>query len=89
MGDGDSVSLESEARKASDPGGGRFTWQNGLVLFLLYLLVVSDFFVNNVLSLYPGATEGREASNVGAVVQGVVLVLLYALVNYLLKKEIL
>jgi hypothetical protein len=76
MGRPDSVSI-GEAQAAS--AGGDFGWKRALLLFLFYLFVVSDIFVNSFVSLVPGATNGRDATDSGYIIQGVCLVLLYAL----------
>jgi len=77
----DSVPLRAAAAAAAHPprrAQPGFGWREGLLLFVLFLLVVSDYFVENILSLIPGSAQGREATNQGAVVQGVLLVLGYA-----------
>lgn len=87
----DSTSLEDAARQAdrSAPAcKSGFTWQRALILMILFLLVVSDYFVNNFVSLFPKATQGREVTNSGAVVQGVCLVLLYALTTKLAAMRV-
>lgn len=75
-----SVSLDDEIDRAEARGKSTgFTWQRALLLIILFLIIVSDYFVNNIVSIVPGATKGREVTNRGAFVQGICLVLLYAL----------
>lgn len=59
-----------------------------LSLFLIFVLVVSDLFVNNALNWFPGTLEGRTVTNFGVVVQGIFLVILFILVNYLIGVEV-
>lgn len=86
----DSVTLK-DAVKASKTGApaGNLTWMRGILLFAIFLFVVSDIFVNNVASFVPRAVDGREPTEVGTVVQGVCLVLFYAVAIHLLNQGIL
>lgn len=79
MGRPDSVSIsEAQTLGPGSYSGGGFGWKRALLLFLLFLFVMSDIFVNNFVSLVPGATNGREATDCGYIVQGICLVLLYS-----------
>jgi general stress protein CsbA len=60
------------------------------VLFILFMTITSDIFVNNVLVLGgQSTTNGRQPTVYGAVVQGVLLVLGYIICFYLVKNDIL
>ena len=90
----DSVALDeaiSEARSSGSSGcrGTELTLQSAVLLLFVFLLICSDYFINNVVSLIPGATRGREVLGRGIMVQGTLLILLYALGNYLLQEHIL
>ena len=62
----------------------------GLVaLFLLFLLVVSDVFVGGVLGGFSGATRGRSPTAYGVVLQGVFLVLFFAVAIHLMAAGVL
>lgn len=70
------------AQRSSITGGGHHSAAghgSGLKLllfvFVLFLLVNSDVFVNNVLCGLGGAVEGRNPTAYGTVVQGIVLVI--------------
>jgi hypothetical protein len=86
----DSVSLKDavKASKQAAPAG-NLTWMRGILLFAIFMFVVSDIFVNNVASFIPRAVDGREPTEVGTVVQGVCLVLFYAVAIHLLNQGIL
>ena len=87
------------AAEKSPSEGGRRPWpppfprlltlKAVVALFVLFLLVVSDVFTNNVLSGFRGAVQGRAPTGVGAVIQGVFLVGFYAVALYLLDAGIL
>lgn len=88
----DSVSLDEAAAAAWGRGGCRgsdLTLQGAGLMLLVFLLVCSDYVINNVIALLPGATRGREVLARGILAQGVLLVLAYALGNYLLQEHIL
>lgn len=85
----DSVSLESEAKRAAKLQTSGVSWQQAILLFFIFLLVVSDYFVSNVVYLVPKSVRGREVTTNGAVVQAICLVLLYALGVHLCNEHIL
>lgn len=64
--------------------------RNLVIIFVLFLLVVSDFFTNNVIAKIGKKTmNGRAPSAFGVVLQGTALTILYALMIYLESKQIL
>lgn len=93
------LELPRPAAEKSPGEGGRRPWPPPLprlltlkavvALFVLFVLVVSDVFTNNVLSGFRGAVQGRAPTGVGAVIQGVFLVGFYAVALYLLDAGIL
>ena len=50
---------------------------NYFILFLLYLIINSDVFVNNVLSSINGTVNVDKVTTLGALLQAFTLVLLY------------
>lgn len=86
----DSVRLDSEVRRAGGrPATGGLNWKQGLLLFTIVLFVMSDLFLNNFASFIPGAVEGREASDLGYLIQALCAVMLYAGVLYLCDEGVL
>lgn len=79
----DKVSLDDEAGRAAGPGVG---WGQALVLFCLYLVVVSDYFTHSVVGAIPGAVEGRETTSRGEVAKGVILVVAYVVILHLYRR---
>jgi hypothetical protein len=57
-----------------------------IVLFILFFFVVSDIFNTYVLSNFKGATDGRNATAFGMLLQGTVLVIMYMCINYFINK---
>lgn len=57
-------------------------------LFLIFVLVVSDVFTNNIISGFGGAVKGRTPTSYGIVLQGIFLVIFYILAMYLIDSKI-
>lgn len=90
--DSDSVALDAIAPSA--PEGGKklgassLTGRNVKVLvalFAIFILIVSDVFTNNVVSNFGGAVRGRSPTAYGTVVQGIFLVIFFALAVHLIE----
>lgn len=61
-----------------------------LSLFLMFVVVVSDFFTNNVISGFgEKAVRCRSPTSWGVVIQGIFLVIFYIAAIYLIKNGIL
>ncbi len=86
---GDDDADASPAPKAKN-GGRRAGWirpMGALAMFALFIVVISDLFVSNVVSAFGGAVSGRNTTPFGTVVQGILFVLLYAVADRLLQKR--
>lgn len=60
-----------------------------LMLFLIYVFLMSDMFIDKVLSRLDGAvSERRNLTSKGALINGVVLVLLYMTADMLINNKI-
>jgi len=55
------------------------------MLLLIFVLVSSDVFTDNVIGSFPGAVRMRSPTSFGVVLQGVFLVLFYACALQLIK----
>ena len=95
MDSSDSVSLDSFLNDDKRPalgGGARPLGGAKLIfgLFLLFLFVVSDIFVNNVVSGFgEKAVKCRNPTVWGTVLQGVFLVIGYVVLLHLIDRQIL
>jgi len=79
--------VSAPVTKASCTGRGQL--RDLVMIFIMFLVVVSDFFANNVLSRFgPKTMEGRGPSPWGIVLQGVCLSISYALLVYLDEQQI-
>lgn len=58
-----------------------------IILFIIFLIVRSDLFVDNVLSLSSAAVKGRVVSSYGVIIQGLALVCIYILAYYMLVNN--
>ena len=57
-------------------------------IFVLFILIVSDVFTDNVISSFGGAVKCRSPTSYGIVVQGVFLVIFYVLAIHMIEGEI-
>jgi hypothetical protein len=80
----DSVEIDTVC-KAEQP----VTLKSVIILYLLFLFVCSDAFVNSILSKFVGAVNEREPTNVGIMVMGIFLVIGVIVGQYLVKNEVL
>lgn len=55
------------------------------ILFILYIIINSDVFVDNVLSTFGGTVNGRDITTFGAILQALTLILFYAVLTQYLK----
>lgn len=58
-----------------------------IFLFFIFIFVISDFFVNNVVASFGNTLEGRNLTTWGVVVQGIMLVLFYIITAHLIEKK--
>lgn len=63
-------------------------WKILLAIFLIFLFIISDIFVDNVLSKF-GTVEGRNPTGKGIIIQGIFLVLGYILATYIIDNNML
>ena len=61
--------------------------KSAAVMLLLFLFVISDVFVNGVLTCFGGAVKGRAPSNGGKVLQGIFFVLFFIVATYLMENR--
>lgn len=85
----DAIAESSAAHAAGKKSGATsLTGQNVKVLialFAIFVLIVSDVFTNNVVSNFRGAVQGRSPTAYGTVVQGIFLVIFFALAVHLIE----
>jgi len=60
-----------------------------IILFILYILISSDVFINRVMGRIEGAISYTDTlSTYGTVLSGILLVLLFVVFDTLVKKEV-
>ena len=59
-----------------------------IAIFVLFALVVSDVFTNNVISGFRGAVQCRSPTSFGVVLQGIFLVIFYVLALHMIEGDI-
>lgn len=60
-----------------------------IALFIIFIFISSKFFVKTVLDNISGATDGRHVTNLGIIIQGILVVILYVITNVLISHGIL
>lgn len=61
-----------------------------VALFLIFMVVVSDMFTNNIVSCFgESAVRGRAATPWGVMIQGIFLIIFYIMFTYLVSNGIL
>jgi hypothetical protein len=58
------------------------------LLIFLYLLINSDYFINYVLSKFNDTVDQLKVTTSGIIIQGLILVFLFAIGNLLIDKNI-
>lgn len=82
-----SESFEDVIARAPGPAPAPAAYKTLFVLFVLFLVVVSDIFTDSVIAHIPGATAaGRGVTSKGSVMQGVFLVLFYSVALYFMRS---
>ena len=64
---------------------GRINFKAGIFIFLMGILIFSDVFIQQVLTKFNGASHDGQASTGGTVIQLIVLVLGYLIVDLLVQ----
>lgn len=59
-----------------------------LFLFLLFIILTSDIFTNRVLSRISGAVNMKQPTNYGVMIQGTFLVLFFAVIDVLIRQDV-
>lgn len=81
----DSVAIDTSKEVSSSTSNLKLL----LVLFVLFIFVVSDVFVNGVLSSFgEKAVVNRDVTAWGVVLQGIFLVVFYAIATHLSNEKI-
>jgi hypothetical protein len=80
---------KKKAEKLSSTGTG-MKFKYLLALFVIFLIVVSNIFTENIVGLFGrSTTKGRNLTTFGHGIQGLFLVIFYALAVYLIDSGVL
>jgi hypothetical protein len=58
-----------------------------VLLFFIFIFVISDFFVNNVVTSFGNTLDGRNLTTWGVTVQGIMLVFMYVIAAHMIEKK--
>jgi hypothetical protein len=66
---------------------GKIPWKIAIILFILYIIINSDIFVNKVLSNITGTAVDGTITSKGIIVSGMILSIMYVLTDFLQKMD--
>lgn len=69
--------------------GAKFDFKMMIILFILFIIITSDVFIDRILAKFNGAVNLNIPTAWGTVIQGVVLVLAYVLFDILVTYDVL
>lgn len=64
-----------------------FRFKPYILLFLIFIIITCNVFVDKCLSKFENAVDGNEPTTKGSVIQGIFIVMTYIVVDYLCKYE--
>ena len=92
----DYVSLEPEGHKLGDGSSNDESSEKSIsgrkllfVLFILFIIITSDMFTNNIISWFNGAVHCNNPTSYGTVLQGIFFVLFYIIAHHLMLTGVL
>ena len=67
----------------------RIKWKNYILLFILFILLTSNVMTSRILTRFPGAIDSatRTVAPYGVVIQGICLVISFAVIEALINEE--
>lgn len=65
----------------------QLNWKMYGLLFIIFILITSDIFIDRILSRFKGAVSGTEATSYGTIIQGIMLVLFYMIIEFICKNK--
>jgi len=71
-----------------EPEVTKYSWKKYLILFILFIFVVSDTFIDNILSNFNSAINGRSLTVWGAMIQATLFVIIYAVLLKFVENDI-
>lgn len=63
-------------------------WKVAIILFLIFIVLSSDLMMNKIFYNIPGAVKNSALTNRGVVIQGVLLVVFYMIIDGLVTADV-
>ena len=64
------------------------SYKQYIALLFIFIIVMSNIFIDNILSMFgPSAVLSRKVTSYGIILQGLFLVFLFIVAQYLIEKE--
>ena len=73
-------SLKENATDDCFNEGGSSSWRSYTILGILFLIITSDVFIDNVLCSFSSATKGRDLTFVGAIISAIILIIAHIII---------
>lgn len=67
----------------------RINWKMSMFLFILFIIITSDIFIDKCLRKIPGSVENMTSTNKGTVIQGIFLVIFFIIMDGILSSGVL
>ncbi len=64
-----------------------FPWKKYLILLMIFLFITCNVFVDKCLSGFKGTVDGSDPTAYGTVIQGIFLVLVYIVFDFLVTNK--
>ena len=64
----------------------RINWKMAFFLFLFFIILTSDIFIDKCLRKVPGSVNNMTSTNKGTVIQGVVLVIFFIIMDTIINS---
>lgn len=66
----------------------RINWKMAFFMFIFFIILTSDIFIDKYLRKVPGSVNNMTSTNKGTVIQGVVLVLFFVIMDSIISSGI-
>jgi len=63
----------------------KINWKMAFFLFLFFIILTSDIFIDKCLRKIPGSVDNMTSTNKGSVIQGVVLVIFFVIMDAIIS----
>jgi len=66
----------------------KINWKMAFFLFLIFIILTSDIFIDKCLRKIPGSVDNMTSTNKGSVIQGVFLVIFFVIMDGIINSGV-